>query len=125
MRYINVLHSVRKLDYTVSVCPTMQSCILLCCLHLQSFIQNVYACISISVMQCMAVRTLPYTNGQIFHQRILISAAGTCLTVRIHSRHFYNIIPIPDSLIFKLNVCNDFYAEMEYNVKRIFKKGIY
>ena len=88
-----------SVDYTVPVCPTVQSYICLYWLHLQSFIQDIYACISISVMHCMAVRTLPYTNSQIFHHRIFIPTTRTGLTTWIHGWYFYNTISIPDRLI--------------------------
>ena len=101
MRYFNVLHSVHKLDYTVPVCPTVQSYIYLYWPHLQSFIQDVLACVGIPVMHCMTVRTLPYSHCQIFYQWILISTTRTGLTAWIHSWYFYNIIPIPCSLICK------------------------
>ena len=104
IRYLNVLHSVHKLDYTVPVCPTVQFIgsivlCLLCWLHLQSFIQYVDTCVGIPIMLCMALRTLPFTDCKILYKWIFKSTTGTCLAAWVHCRHFYNVIPIPNRFI--------------------------
>ena len=73
----------------------------LCRLHLQCFFQNINACIRIPVMNCMAFRTLPDTNAQIFYPWISVAARAAGLTARIHHWYSLNFISIPDSFIFQ------------------------
>ena len=48
----------------------------LCILHLQSFFQDIDACIHIPVMDHVTFWTLPDTNTQIFYQRILAATVA-------------------------------------------------
>lgn len=50
-------------------------------------------------MNCMTDWTLPDTNAQIFHQRILISACTAGLAAWIHGWHPAEFIAIPDSFV--------------------------
>ena len=86
--------------YTVPVCPTVQF-LSLCRLHLQSFFQNINACIRIPVMNCMAFRALPDTNAQIFYPWISVAARAAGLTARIHHWYSLNFISIPAGFIFQ------------------------
>ena len=88
--------------YTVPVCPTVQF-LSLCRLHLQSFFQNIDTCIRIPVMNRMAFGTLPDTNAQIFHQRILISACTAGLAAWIECWYFDNYSSCPTGFIIKLS----------------------
>ena len=73
----------------------------LCILHLQSFFQDIDACIHIPVMDHVTFWALPDTNTQIFHQRILVATAAAGLAARIHRWYSADLISIPDCLIFQ------------------------
>ena len=73
----------------------------LCWLQLQSFMQDIYTCINISLMLFLTVRAFPCTNCKIFYQWIFITTTGTGLTTWVHGWYFYDIISVPCSLIGK------------------------
>ena len=72
---------------------------ILCWLHLQSLIQDIYTGIDVPVVSCMALRTLPFTDCKILYKWIFKSTTGTCLAAWVHCRYFYNVIPIPNRFI--------------------------
>ena len=73
----------------------------LCILHLQSFFQDIDACIHIPVMDHVTFWALPDTNTQIFHQRILVATAAAGLAARRHRWYSADLMSIPDCLIFQ------------------------
>ena len=76
----------------------------LCILHLQSFFQDIDACIHIPVMDHVTFWALPDTNTQIFYQRILAATAAAGLAARIHRWYSADLISIPDCLIFQHDI---------------------
>ncbi len=78
----------------VRVCPTLPN-VQLTCRHQQSFLKYVGGGIFIPAVNHMTLRTFPFSDREVFDQRIFVPAQAAGLATRVEGWNLYDLPAIP------------------------------